>query len=99
MRVYKRQRGTGFPVAEHRVLDVFRLEWLAEQGIALQIDHAEREVIASAPESMRRPRFIVAQRCAGDRRTSHAKAAELVHRRLTRDHKTSGTKLGGLTGK
>jgi hypothetical protein len=36
-------------VAEQPVLDVLRPEWLIEQRILLQVDHAQAEVIASSP--------------------------------------------------
>ena len=47
--VGKAQPGTRAPVAQQALLDVLRLERLAEQGIALQVDHADREVVARPP--------------------------------------------------
>ena len=49
------QAGAGAPVAEQPVLDVRRLQWLAQQRIVLQVDHARSEIIAGAPVSIDLP--------------------------------------------
>ena len=41
--------GVGAPVAEQPVLDVLRLERLAQQRVRAQVEHADAEVVAGAP--------------------------------------------------
>ncbi len=41
--------GIGTPVAKQPILDVLRLERLAQQGIGAEIDHAGRKIIAGSP--------------------------------------------------
>ena len=41
--------GRGAPVAEEHVLDVLGLEGLAEEGVVVEIDLADGEVIGGSP--------------------------------------------------
>ena len=45
----ERQAGARSPVSEQPVLDVLGLEGFFQQRIVLQIDHAERQVVAGSP--------------------------------------------------
>ena len=74
--VGKGQCRAGAPVPQQSVLDVLRLERLAQQGVVLQIDHAQSEVIASAPEGMHPIKFFNPQRGALDGGAGWAKAAD-----------------------
>src|SRR5512132_2050941 len=58
--IYKGQRRASSPVPKQPIFYVFRLERLAKKWIVLQIDHAQRKVIASAPEGMRLTRLFTA---------------------------------------
>ena len=48
----KARPGGGTPVAEEAVLDVVGVEGLFEEGVVLEVDHAEGEVVAGGPEGM-----------------------------------------------
>ena len=54
--------GVGAPVAEQAVLDVLRLQRLAEKGIGNQVKHAGAEVIAGAPVGVGQAKFVRAER-------------------------------------
>src|SRR6478609_5886080 len=43
------QTRAGSPVSQKTVLDVLRFQGFLKQRIALQVDHAERQVVAGAP--------------------------------------------------
>src|SRR4030095_17027952 len=81
MGVNERQRRARAPVTEQAVLDVVGLERLAQQGIALQIDHPEREVVTGAPEGVHAPQLVRAQRRTLD---SGARLAERAQAGVTR---------------
>jgi hypothetical protein len=52
------------PVSEKPILDMFRLQRLAEQRVVLQVDHAEAEIITSAPVCMDFAKRVGAERLA-----------------------------------
>ena len=58
------QAGARSPMAEQPLLDVLRLERLAQQRIVLQIDHAERQVVAGSPIGIGFAQFIGIERRA-----------------------------------
>jgi hypothetical protein len=49
-------------MTEQTVLDVFRLQGLAEQGVRAKIDHARRKIIAGSPVSIHLPEFFGRER-------------------------------------
>src|SRR5579863_1514171 len=50
--VNERQSWARSPVPEKAILDLLRMQRLGEQGIVLQVDHAQAQVIASSPEDL-----------------------------------------------
>jgi hypothetical protein len=46
------------PVSEQAVLDVLGLQRFFQQGIRLEIDHSERQVIARSPVCMNLSQFF-----------------------------------------
>src|SRR5215469_4720212 len=47
--VDKGKSGTRSPMPKQTILDLLRLQRLAEQWILLQVDHSQAEIIAGAP--------------------------------------------------
>ena len=43
------EAGGGAPVSEEAIFDVFGEEGFFEQGVLLEVDHAEGEVVAGGP--------------------------------------------------
>ena len=56
------QRWARAPVPEQPVLHVLRAQRLAQQRVVLQVDHAERQVVAGAPERVEAMDLLVRQR-------------------------------------
>ncbi len=54
--------GIGTPVAEKAILDVLRLERLAEKRVGAKIDHAGGKIVAGAPVGVHLGEFIVRER-------------------------------------
>src|SRR5262249_1812369 len=61
------QAGTSAPVSEHPILDVFRLQRFFQEWIGLQINHAERQVLARSPVGIGLSKLLRAQRRSLDR--------------------------------
>src|SRR3954471_22870044 len=68
MNVDERQSRTRSPMPEQPVLEVFRPQWLGEQWIMLQINHAQAQVIARFPVRFNLPQFLGTQRFRADGR-------------------------------
>ena len=55
------QAGTGAPVTQQPLLDVLRLQRLAQQRIGAQIDHAGGQVVAGPPVGVDLAKFFTGQ--------------------------------------
>ena len=51
------------PVPQQAVLDVLRTQGLLEQGVVLQIDHSDGQVVGRAPIGVQLMQLLVARRC------------------------------------
>jgi hypothetical protein len=58
----KRLAWVGSPVAKETVLDVLGLEWLTKQRVLEQVEHADAEIIASAPVGIDLAMFLRGKR-------------------------------------
>src|SRR5208283_5479313 len=58
--------GIRAPVTQHAWLDVFDLERLAEQGVFLEVKHAQAQVEAGTPISVCLPQLIGVERGSAD---------------------------------
>jgi hypothetical protein len=77
-------------MAKHPVFDVFRLERLAQQGIGLQINHPQCQIIACAPKGMSCMGFFVTERLSFDRRSRNSETTQIALQRFRGDyHKSS----------
>jgi len=63
-------------MAQQAVLDVFRLERFPQQGIVLEINHAQCQIVAGPPKGVGLGQFLGVQRHAGHRGARRAKAAD-----------------------
>jgi hypothetical protein len=53
-------------VAQKPVLDVLGLQRLAQEGVVLQVDHPDRQVVAGAPVGIDLPKLFTRKRvCSG----------------------------------
>jgi hypothetical protein len=79
-------------MTKHPAFDVFRLEWLAEQGILLKINHPQCQIIAGAPKCMRCAGLFLAERLSFDRRSRDSVRTQITLQRFLGDyHKSSET--------
>src|SRR5579885_2246747 len=58
VRIHQVDAGTGSPVAQQAILDIFRLERLPQQGIAFQVNLCCRQVIGDAAETRYGVQFL-----------------------------------------
>src|SRR5215467_1675261 len=61
MDVNKGQARTGSPVSQQATLNVFALQRLFQEGIVLKVDHAQHQVVTSAPVGVRLAQILSVQ--------------------------------------
>jgi hypothetical protein len=62
MRPHERERRARAPVAEQAVLDVLGMQGRLDQGVVLEIDHSDGEVIARAPPGIDQTQLLARKR-------------------------------------